>query len=86
MAEKKVLAIDKRIDLRGEVCPYTFVKSKLALEMMRPGQILEVLVDYLPATEDVPRSMASEGHEILTVTRVNETDWAIIVQKRGMRR
>ena len=28
---------DQEIDLRGEVCPYTFVKTKLALEMMHPG-------------------------------------------------
>jgi len=81
--EKKAAAIDKRIDLRGEVCPYTFVKSKLALEMMRPGHILEVLVDYLPSTENVPRSAANEGHEVLAVTQVNETDWIIIIQKRG---
>jgi TusA-related sulfurtransferase len=36
---------DFEFDLKGEVCPYTFVKSKLALEMLQPSQILQVVVD-----------------------------------------
>ena len=36
---------DQELDLRGEVCPYTFVKTKLALEMMHPGEVLKVAVD-----------------------------------------
>ena len=28
------IAPDFEFDLKGEVCPYTFVKSKLALEML----------------------------------------------------
>ena len=38
-------AVDKELNLQGEVCPYTFVKSKLALEIMQPGQVLRVIVD-----------------------------------------
>ena len=49
--------------------------------MMRPGQVLEMLVDWLPATENVPRSVANEGHEVLGVTQVNGTDWAITIRK-----
>ena len=37
---------DRELDIRGEVCPYTFVKTRLALEEMQPGQVLRVLVDY----------------------------------------
>ena len=29
---------DRDLDLQGEVCPYTFVKSKLALEQMVSSQ------------------------------------------------
>jgi len=29
--------IAEPLDLKGEVCPYTFVKSKLALEEMESG-------------------------------------------------
>ncbi len=73
---------DLELDIKGEVCPYTFVKSKLAIEELEPGQILRVIVDHLPAIENVPRSMTHEGHEVVSVSKVNETDWAIVVRKR----
>lgn len=69
------------LDLKGEVCPYTFVKSKLALEEMESGQVLRVIVDNPGSAENVPRSLSSEGHRILDVRKLNETDWAITVKK-----
>ena len=74
---------DQEIDLRGEVCPYTFVKTKLALEMMHPGEVLKVTVDHLPAVENVPRSVTSERHQVLEVRQVSTTDWVIVVQKEA---
>ena len=69
------------LDLKGEVCPYTFVKSKLALEEMESGQVLRVIVDNRGSAENVPRSLSSEGHQILNVAKLNDTDWAITVKK-----
>ena len=69
------------LDLKGEVCPYTFVKSKLALEEMESGQVLRVIVDNRGSAENVPRSLSSEGHQILNVAMLNDTDWAITVRK-----
>ncbi len=69
------------LDLKGEVCPYTFVKSKLALEEMESGQVLRVIVDNRGSAENVPRSLSGEGHQILDVSKLNETDWAITVKK-----
>ena len=74
-------AIDKELNLQGEVCPYTFVKSKLALEVMQPGQILRVIVDNDESAANVPRSMQNEGHNVLGVTKLNTKDWQIVVQK-----
>jgi len=74
-------SVDQELDLKGEVCPYTFVKSKLAIEDMGNGQVLRVVVDHVQAVADVPRGLSSEGHEVLRVTRRNETDWEIVVQK-----
>ncbi len=77
----KAAAIDVELDLKGEVCPYTFVKSKLALEEMEVGQVLQVIVDHEPATTNVPRSMANEGQEVLGVEKINATDWTITLRK-----
>lgn len=79
--ENKNIAIDRELNLKGEVCPYTFVKTKLAMEEMDCGQILKVIVDHIPATQNVPRSLQNEGNEVLDVSQINETDWQIIARK-----
>lgn len=76
----QAISIDEELDLRGEVCPYTFVKSKLALEELESGQILRIVVDNDEAGENVPRSLTNEGHQILFVQQ-RSRDWAIIVRK-----
>ncbi|KXK30659.1 MAG: hypothetical protein UZ01_01328 [Candidatus Brocadia sinica] len=45
MVEDGKIVPDDRIDLRGVLCPINFVKTKLKLEMMDSGQILEVILD-----------------------------------------
>ncbi len=81
MRETPEINVDKEIDIRGEICPYTFVKSKLALEEMSPGQVLGIIVDHEPATKNVPRSMENEGNEIIGVDKLNDSDWKIVVRK-----
>jgi TusA-related sulfurtransferase len=56
------------IDLRGEVCPFTFVRTKLALEELPIGAVLRVIVDHEPASRNLPRSAAEWGQEVLGVT------------------
>ncbi len=73
---------DFEFDLKGEVCPYTFVKSKLALEMLEPNQILQVTVDNDESATNVPRSMTNEGHTVLGVERVNAKDWLLTIRKK----
>ncbi len=72
--------VKQELNLRGTVCPYTFIESMLALEEMKIGEVLRVIVDYPPAVCDVPKSLKNEGYEILEVSPVNGTDWAIIVR------
>ncbi len=80
----EAVRVDREINLKGEVCPYTFVKSFLALEEIEVGQVLRVIVDYLPSVENVPRSLKNEGHEIVEVAQINNTDWAISIRKMDL--
>lgn len=77
----QAINVDQELNLRGEVCPYTFVKSKLALEELESGQILRIVVDNDESGENVPRSLANEGHQILEVQKLSQTEWAIVVRK-----
>ncbi len=71
----------EELNLRGEVCPYTFVKTKLALEGMEAGQILRVIVDNEESAENVPRSVRNEGHQVMSVTKTESMKWVITVKK-----
>ena len=73
---------DQELHLKGKICPYTFIESMLALEEMKPDEVLRVIVDYPPAVCDVPRSLENEGYEVLEVGPINETDWAIVVRNK----
>ncbi len=75
------MEFDRELDLKGEVCPFTFVKSKLILEQMEPGQILRIILDYKPSVENVPKSMREEGQEVLEVKQIGENLWEVIVRK-----
>lgn len=83
MTGKKDTKIDRVLDIKGEICPYTFVKSKLALEEMEDSEVLKVIVDYPPAAENVPRSLEKEGNEIISVEKTGEKEWEVIVRKRS---
>ncbi len=72
---------DKKVDIRGLVCPYTFVRSKLAIESLELGQVLEILLDYKDATENIPKSMQDHGQKVLKVEKINDREWIIVVRK-----
>lgn len=72
---------DKKIDIKGLVCPYTFVKAKLAIESMEVGQVLEILLDYEEASRSIPKSMEDHGQKVLKVEKINETDWLLQIRK-----
>lgn len=75
------ITADKKINIKGLVCPYTFVKSKLAVEDIGIGQVLEILLDSEEASRNIPKSMEDHGHKVLRVEKINETDWIIQVRK-----
>ncbi|MFX0099609.1 MAG: sulfurtransferase TusA family protein [Candidatus Hodarchaeota archaeon] len=59
VVDEKIKA-DKTMDLRGKVCPMTFVYTKIALEKMEPDQILEVIFDFKEAFKNVPKSVKAQ--------------------------
>ncbi|NEP80290.1 MAG: sulfurtransferase TusA family protein [Okeania sp. SIO3C4] len=63
---------DVQIDLRGTPCPINFVKTKLHLEKMMPGEILEVWLDPGEPIEQVPDSLIVEGYQIEEISDRSE--------------
>ncbi|MBX5469129.1 MAG: sulfurtransferase TusA family protein [Thermoleophilaceae bacterium] len=52
------------LDLTGVPCPLNWVRTKLALERMRAGEELRVLLDPGEPLASVPRSAREDGHEV----------------------
>lgn len=71
----------EELDLRGEVCPYTFVKTKLVLEGLSHGALLRVRLDHAKAAVNVPRAAEREGHEVAAVREVAPGLWEIDIVK-----
>jgi TusA-related sulfurtransferase len=58
------LNADAQIDLRGTPCPLNFVRTKLKLQQMQPGTLLEVWLDPGEPIEQVPDSLTMSGYTI----------------------
>ncbi len=63
-AEQLFAVPDAKLDLRGTPCPINFVRTKLKLDQMRPGSLLEVWLDSGEPIEQVPDSLKMEGYGI----------------------
>jgi tRNA 2-thiouridine synthesizing protein A len=52
------------LDITPYTCPMTWVRTKLALEAMAPGETLDVRCRPGEALENVPRSAREAGHAV----------------------
>jgi TusA-related sulfurtransferase len=59
MLEEKV---DRRLDLRGKVCPYPTLETRLTLKKMAADEVLEVVLDYYPAKQTISDLMRELGY------------------------
>ena len=64
---------DHDIDITGEVCPMTFVRTKLRLERMRSGEVLSVRLRGDEPLRNVPRAAREEGHTVLGIEADGDT-------------
>jgi len=59
--------IDYFLDITADVCPLTFVKTKLLIERMSKGQVAEIRLPIGEPLENVPRSVEEHGHTLLVL-------------------
>ena len=72
---------DAELDLRGVICPYNFVKTKLKLETMGAGQVLAVILDDGDPIRNVPRSVSDDGHTVLRQESLDRA-YRVVIRKR----
>jgi len=62
-----VLRAEFEIDITADICPMTFVRTRLALDRMPSGAVLRVRLRGSEPLQNVPRTAAAQGHAVLRV-------------------
>ena len=73
--------IIKEIDLLNEICPMTFVKTKLALEKINQGERIKVIYNSQEAKTNVPKSIIEINHKVISIIDLDKKNFYIIIQK-----
>jgi tRNA 2-thiouridine synthesizing protein A len=66
----------KKLDVRGEICPYPMMKASDELKRLPVGETLEVLTDHAPALSTIPWEAAKHGFRA-SIERVGNPEWRI---------
>ena len=78
MSEKEV----RKLDLRGEICPYPMLKTNEELDSDKDINILEVLTDHSPALSTIPPQALKRGYEV-EIDEIDNSEWKITLKKEG---
>ncbi len=82
LSKKNEITSDFFIDITPDTCPMTFVKTKLRLEKMQKGEVLEVLLNDGEPLKNVPLSAQELGHSILaTVPQSDGKTYRLWIEK-----
>ena len=59
----------------------TFVKTKIALEKLKKGDLLTVLLSKGEPLDNVPKTVKEQGSKILEITKVKGLTYKVIIEK-----
>ena len=59
----------------------TFVKTKLALEKLAPGERLEVLLTEGEPLDNVPKSVTAQGYKVVEIAPVSGKTHRVVIEK-----
>ena len=69
------------LDITKEHCPMTFVKTKIELSRLQPGDTLEVLLTEGEPLDNVPRNAREQGYNVISVEHVEGTTHRVTIRK-----
>ena len=74
---------DREVDITTETCPMTFVRTRLALDRMAPGQVLRVALRGDEPRRNVPRTATEQGHAVLAQQEMGDGVLHLLIRKKG---
>jgi TusA-related sulfurtransferase len=75
-------AADAVLDITAQTCPMTYVRTRLALDRLAPGQVLEVHLRGAEPARNVPATAVEQGHTVLS-QRTREEGITVLLLRRG---
>ena len=69
------------LNLKGEICPMTFVKTKLAIERLNSGERIKVIFNSSEAKINVPKSLKELNYKVITINDIDENNFYIVIEK-----
>jgi len=81
MTQISSVEIDQTLDITREICPMTFVRTRLALDRLAPGQILMVLLRGDEPIRNVPATARQLGHEVLMQTAMPDGSVQLLLRR-----
>ncbi|MFO1038219.1 MAG: sulfurtransferase TusA family protein [Geminicoccaceae bacterium] len=77
-----MVAADLELDITGDVCPMTFVRTKRALEKMAIGQVLSIRMSDGEPRQNVPRAVRDHGQEIVAMEPSGPGEFTLLIRKK----
>ena len=77
------MAADRFIDISGEVCPMSFVLTKLAIDELEDGQVLELICQTGEPVRNISIQLKEEGHMIISVKKEGDGHFRLKIRKNG---
>ena len=74
---------DRDLDITTETCPMTFVRTRLALDRMQPGQFLRLRLRGDEPRRNVPRTAIEQGHSVMSATEATDGVLVLLIRKKG---
>jgi TusA-related sulfurtransferase len=69
------------IDITAHLCPMTFVRTRLALDRIAPGQVLAVRLRGEEPRNNIPKTAIEQGHTILSQNDGEDGITVLLIRK-----
>ncbi len=81
LTNDSLLTPDLSIDITQQRCPMTFVRTRLALDRLLPGQVLAVLLKGEEPRRNVPATATEQGHEVIDQSQQADGSTLVLIRK-----
>jgi tRNA 2-thiouridine synthesizing protein A len=77
----KLTKADVVLDVSGEVCPLLLIKTRKALDKMKKGEVLEVIINDEKAKTDITMAVKELGMQLERIAKDKDEKWRMLIRK-----